>query len=242
MGAWIDFKTLREQLDFGRVLESYRVLVKRRGSQGTARCPLPGHPKECTSHSFSVSFQKNIFQCFSCGLKGRGNVMDFIAYMEGLDPRNPQEFRQAAIIAQERFIGSSSPAKPLPVPAKPPPAPLSPPPPRSNYSDLPVLANEPLDFELKNLDTRPSYLLQRGFTKETIDHFGLGYCTKGTFAGRIVIPLHDLEGRLIGYAGRIIFDEAIDAENPKYLYPPKARARARFWNSPKRCLCTTATP
>ena len=88
-----------------------------------------------------------------------------------------------------------------------------------------VLVNEPLDFVLKNLDTRPQYLLNRGFTPETIDHFGLAYCTKGTFAGRIVIPLHDLQGRLIGYAGRLIFDEAIDEENLKYLFPPSPAAR-----------------
>jgi DNA primase len=218
MGTWIDFKKLREELDFGRVLEHYKVAVKRRGSQGTAQCPLPSHPRESTSLSFSVSFQKCIFQCFGC--QAKGNVLDFVAIMEGLNPRSPQDFRKAAVIAQERFGGG--------VIAGPP---KSSPPPMSNPSskghelpaqpNLPVLVNQPLDFALKNLDSKPQYLLSRGFTQETIDHFGLGYCTKGTFAGRIVIPLHDLEGRLVGYAGRLIFDEAIDPQNPKYLYPPR---------------------
>jgi len=36
-----------------------------------------------------------------------------------------------------------------------------------------------------------------------------------------VIPLYDMAGVRIGYAGRIIFDDAIDDENPKYLFPPK---------------------
>ena len=87
--------------------------------------------------------------------------------------------------------------------------------------------NDPLDFELRNLDTSLPYLLQQGFTEETIRDFGLGLCTKGTFAGRIAIPLHDQHGRLIGYAGRIIYDEAIDAEHPKYLYPSRRQREGR---------------
>jgi DNA primase len=37
--------------------------------------------------------------------------------------------------------------------------------------------------------------------------------------GRIAIPLHDAEGRLIGYAGRLADEEAIDEENPRYMLP-----------------------
>jgi DNA primase len=102
-------------------------------------------------------------------------------------------------------------------PAKPPVSK----PPEVQRDALPILVNEPLDFELKNLDPKPQYLLHRGFTQETIAHFGLGYCSKGIFSGRVVIPLHDIHGRLIGYAGRIIYDDAIDADNPKYLFPGK---------------------
>jgi DNA primase len=38
-------------------------------------------------------------------------------------------------------------------------------------------------------------------------------------ANRIAIPLHDAEGRLVGYAGRIIDDQLIDEETPKYRLP-----------------------
>jgi DNA primase len=227
MGTWIDFRALREQLDFARVLDYYQVAIKRRGSQGTAPCPLPKHPPESRSPSFSVSFQKNIFQCFGCGAKG--NVLDFIACMERLNPRDPQEFRKAALLAQERMLGGLPPAKPAtPTPAHKPPAPAS--------AKLPVQINEPLDFVLKNLDPQTEYLRQRGFTEETIAHFGLGYCTKGTFAGRIVIPLHDLECRLVGYAGRIIFDDAIDEQNPKYLYPARRQREGKVLEFAKSLL------
>jgi DNA primase len=48
-----------------------------------------------------------------------------------------------------------------------------------------------LDFELKTLDYAHPYLPRRGFTDETIQKFGLGYCSKGYLVGRIAIPLHD---------------------------------------------------
>ena len=38
-------------------------------------------------------------------------------------------------------------------------------------------------------------------------------------AGRIAIPLRNLENELIGYAGRIVDDGQIGAENPKYRLP-----------------------
>jgi len=43
-------------------------------------------------------------------------------------------------------------------------------------SESSVLVNAPLDFELKQLDAQHPYLLSRGFTPETIRHFGLGFC------------------------------------------------------------------
>ena len=81
------------------------------------------------------------------------------------------------------------------------------------------LVNVPLNFELKGLDPNHSYLQERGLTPETINYFGLGYCNRGLMKGRIAIPLHDVEEQLIGYAGRIVDDEAIDADHPKYKLP-----------------------
>jgi len=38
---------------------------------------------------------------------------------------------------------------------------------------------------------------------------------------RLVIPLHDHGGRLIGYAGRVIDDAAVSEDNPRYRFPGK---------------------
>ncbi len=84
-----------------------------------------------------------------------------------------------------------------------------------------ALINPALDFELKQLDASHPYLKSRGFSRLTIQHFGLGFCAKGMMKGRIAIPLHDAGGDLIGYAGRIVDESALSDRNPKYRLPGK---------------------
>jgi DNA primase len=47
--------------------------------------------------------------------------------------------------------------------------------------------------------------------------------------GRIVIPLHDPQGRLIGYAGRLVDDTKIDAEHPRYLFPSSREREGKVY-------------
>src|SRR5205823_4494309 len=67
-------------------------------------------------------------------------------------------------------------------------------------------------------DDHPS-LEGGGFSDAVIEAFDLGYCNRGLMKGRIAIPLHDESGMLIGYAGRIVDDNAINENTPRYLYP-----------------------
>lgn len=214
---WIDFKALRASLDFAKVLELFGVEVKRKGAQHLGFCPLPGHNGKRHSPSFSANLDKGIFQCFGCGAKG--NVLDFAALMENSNPEDGAALRQVAQKLQRQF--NLTPETPQEKPAKPPvqiAAPASKPEPSA---DLPVVINQPLDFELKGLDAEHPYLLSRGFTLETIRHFGLGFCQRGLFKNRVAIPLHDADGKLIGYAGRVVDDSTITDENPRYRLPGK---------------------
>ena len=86
-------------------------------------------------------------------------------------------------------------------------------------SELPVVVNAPLNFDLKGLDAKHPYLLNRGFTPEIIEHFGLGFCSRGLLKNRIAIPLHDHAGNLIGYAGRVVDDSTIKEDNTRYRFP-----------------------
>ncbi len=46
------------------------------------------------------------------------------------------------------------------------------------------------------------FLAQRKFDKKTLDTFGVKYQENGSWRGMITIPLHDEEGRFLGYLGR----------------------------------------
>jgi len=72
---------------------------------------------------------------------------------------------------------------------------------------------KPLEFKL-NLEHNHQYLKKRNIDSKTAKHFGIGYCKKGLMAGRVAIPIHDVDGNLIAYCGR-----AIDNNQPKYFFP-----------------------
>ena len=209
---WIDFKALRARLDFAQVMEHYAVEVKIKGKQHMGFCPLPNHNGKRNSPSFSANLEKGIFQCFGCGAKG--NVLDFAALMEKTDPKDGATLREVAFKLQQRFCPELW--------EKPGTAETPAPPKKAEPKDeRPVVVNQPLDFELKGLDAEHPYLFGRGFTPETIQHFGLGYCGRGLLKTRVAIPLHDADGKLVGYAGRVVDDSTITDENPRYRFPGK---------------------
>jgi len=204
MNAWIDFKELREQLSFAEVLRHYGVELNIKGDQHHGFCPLPSHVGKRNSPSFSANLKKGIWQCFGCN--GKGNILDFAVLMERGNPENGEDVRRVALELKERFLGSSgknSQAKEA----------------TRETEDENVVVNARLDFELKGLNPNHPYLPDRRLTPQTITHFGLGYCSRGLLANRIAIPLHNGQGELVGYAGRVVDDESIKEDNPKYRFP-----------------------
>src|SRR5271170_4136432 len=183
--SWIDFKALRATLDFEQVLRHYGVEVKRKDNQHHGYCPLPNHIGKKNSPSFSASLEKGIFQCFGCGAKG--NALEFAAMMEKADPKDGTALREVALGLQKRFcpeIENVAKPKVAQTPSK-----------AEAIKERPTVVNAPLDFELKGLDAKHPYLLNRGFTEETIDRFGVGFCSRGMLKDRMAIPLHDHDGR-----------------------------------------------
>jgi DNA primase len=131
--------------------------------------------------------------------------------MERANPKSGEDVRRVATSLQERFLGDGAPPKKQ----------------KSNgkEEDENVVANAPLDFELKGLDAGHPYLEGRGLIAETLARFGLGYCSRGLLSGRIAVPLHDVAGKLIGYAGRLVEDSKITEENPKYRFPGRRKRK-----------------
>src|ERR1700731_959121 len=210
MNTWIDFKELRQQLSFAAVLRHYGVELNVKADQHHGFCPLPSHDGKRNSPSFSANLKKGIWQCFGCN--GKGNLLDFAVLMERANPENGEDVRRVALELKERFLGTSG-SNDQPKEAM------------QESEDENGVTNAPLDFELKGLPPNHPYLLKRSFTAETIAHFGLGYCSRGLLADRIAIPLHNGQGKLVGYAGRIIDDAAITEDNPKYKFPGRRRQK-----------------
>lgn len=85
-------------------------------------------------------------------------------------------------------------------------------------------ANRTLSFQsLKNLDYGHSCFEARGLSRETLEHFGVGYCSKGIHAGRIAIPIHNLDGALVAYVG-------CSLEDGTYTYPNGFRVDWEVYN------------
>jgi len=220
--VWVDYKQLRKQLDIEQVIADYGIELRGSGNQKKGMCPSPScrNPKDRT---LSVNVARGIWRCWKCD--ARGNVIDFAALMEDLDPIDTKQFRQAAVLLQEKYkIASKQPQRSesngRPQRRRPAANPGGKR--RRKY------INAPLDFALKNLDPEHPSIVNLGLSTETVEWFELGFCERrGLLQGRIAIPIHNPKGELVGYCGRIADETAVTAGNPLYLYPEKERVRSK---------------
>jgi DNA primase len=91
MREWVDFAEIKRRISLEPVLRSYGVNWLRRSGvdQYRGRCPIHcGQGKE----AFHANLKRGIFHCFACG--AGGNVLDFVAAMEG------SSIREAALRLQ----------------------------------------------------------------------------------------------------------------------------------------------
>jgi DNA primase len=75
-------------------------------------------------------------------------------------------------------------------------------------------------LELSNSITNPlernaiSYLKQRGITKKHIIKYNIGFCPKGLYGGRIIVPSYDDNNQLNFFVGRTFEDNYFKYKNP----------------------------
>ena len=163
--------------------------------------------------------------------------MEFAALMEKADPKDGAALHKVAAELQKRFCpetGVVASAETKKAVAKKPEK-------TEPKDELPVVVNPPLGFELKDLDAEHPYLLSRGLTPETIQHFGLGFCSRGLLKDRVAIPLHDMAGALVGYAGRVVDDATSQKTIRATDSLGNASVTARCLNSERRCFYTTVS-
>jgi DNA primase len=222
---FVDFRDIRSRITMEQVLEHYNVLDTLKGTGHTLSGPCPIH-KGSNPTQFRVNTEKDIWNCFSKCKRG-GNTLDFICKMEDCS------IHDAAIKACEWFgipldeVKTSSAEDDPETPPKKSAAPKSKPAPAPGDNK----PNPPLKFKLDKLQWEHPYLTQeRGLTQESIIDFGLGFFTgeKGMMAGHIVIPIHNVKGELLAYAGRWPGEPPADTE--KYKLPPNFKKLLEVFN------------
>jgi DNA primase len=222
-GEWIDFRAAKEAVGIERLLDGYGVKLRRRvGAHLRGRCPLPQHSSWESGESFIVSTHKNVWICHSqsCvaarGGQAGGNVLDLVAVMENcsiadaarrLSVRFGTGGRMRRSLEDTGFKKNEAGSCSL----------------LSVSSGTP---NAPLRFVLCPLDSRHPYLQQRGIERQTAEYFQVGfYSTTGLLEGRVAIPVHNRQGQLVAYAGRVI-----EQTEPRYRFPPGFQKSLELFN------------
>jgi DNA primase len=212
---WVDYKEIKEKVTLGMVLTRYGLLseMKSSGNGLTGCCPIH---KGSNPRQFVADLKRNIFHCFG-DCKGGGNVLDFVAKMEGVT------VREAALLLKDWFLVGS------PGETEKPEEPKKPVRKEREAESETEAVNPALKFELKNLKRDHPFFEERGILPAVVKYFGLGFCTKGLMKDRIVIPIHNEKGELVAYGGRAVTDEQAEKEG-KYKLPPKFVKSAVVYN------------
>ncbi|MES2595780.1 MAG: toprim domain-containing protein [Verrucomicrobiota bacterium] len=237
---FIDFGAVKAAVSFQQVLEHYGFTAgmksTRNGDGLEGACPI--HPEVSGKDTFKVTLSKNCWFCHNSACKCGGNHLDFVSKMEGCDAH------EAALKLDQWFnLGlagkADSPQPRQQQSSSTPDQRWSAPPAHGNSTQSSRIVeppdpveepgeNTPLSFKLENLKADHTYLAERGLSPETVAEFGLGFCAKGTMSGRIVIPIHNRDGELVGYAGR--WPGQPPEDRPKYKLPAGFRKSAEVFN------------
>ena len=220
-----EINKIRTSVDIVDIISSYIPLTKK-GRNFFGVCPF----HDDHNPSMSVSTEKQIYKCFTCGASG--NVFTFVENYDSVT------FAEAVeIIANKSGITLSHK--------------ISKPTENNKYQKYYDIMELALKFYENNLKTKSGleakkYLLNRGFSEEVIDDFKIGVSldekdslkrilmSKGydekilidlgliseserssfdQLTGRVIIPLQNSEGKVIGFTGRIYRNE----DTAKYI-------------------------
>ena len=224
-----DIELIKSKINVVDLIQEYLPL-KKSGINFKANCPF--HQEH--TPSFMVSPERQIWRCFGCG-KG-GDIFKFLMEKEGFDFKDALE-----ILAQKAGVVLKKTGKPkddsierlYEINQKA----------AQFYHYLltehklgknvleylqgrgltPATVKQfNLGYAPQNWETLVRFLKKRGFTiSEMIDSGLIVPSQKGgydRFRGRIMFPLADVRGRILGFSGRVLGDEL-----PKYINTPQTK-------------------
>lgn len=228
-----DVETIKSKLDIVDVISRY-IELKQAGSNFKALCPF--HIEK--TPSFSVNPLMQIYKCFGCGKSG--DVISFIQEIERLT--FPEALKKAAELAgveikgnfyHKDLVGEEKKFRALQAHdlaakyfhhilmthavgknAR-------------EYAEKRLLSSKELSkfnfgYAPKNYSNLKDFLTGKGFNEKELLEIGLiverGKGTIDKFRNRLMQPIYNLDGKVIGFSGRIIVK---DDKAPKYLNSPE---------------------
>ncbi len=135
---------------------------------------------------FKANTERNMWNCFANkGCKG-GNILDLVMAIERID-----KVRDAGVLIVDWFglYKRSALNEATSVPET------------SEEITDELTVNSPLAFTLKSLERDHTAVHKLGLKPETIEHFGIGWCSKGMLKGRVAVPIYNPQNQLLAYAG-----------------------------------------
>lgn len=153
-------------------------------------CPFCNHHEQ----KLAINLGIGAWHCWVCGIKGKY----LLSLLRKLDvpPFQLKELKEILVDELPRYQKSEEKVDlHLALP--------------SEYKSL---WKSSLDVERKHA---LNYLTERGVTPADILRYNVGYCTKGRYANRVIVPSYDESGKLNYFVGRDFFD----ASSMKYLNP-----------------------
>ena len=223
-----DLELIKQKINVVDLVGEYLPL-KKTGVNFKANCPF--HNEK--TPSFVVSPERGIWHCFGCD-KG-GDIFKFVMEKEGIDFKEALEIlaQKAGVVLKnngsnktkginERILELNLKAsqffsyiltehelgkRPLEYLTK-----------RGLTPE--TIKQFGLGYAPKNWEAVCGFLRKRGFTDEELIQSGIAVPSKKScydrFRGRIVFPLIDTRGRIIGFSGRVL-----DDSQPKYINTPQ---------------------
>lgn len=221
---------LLERIDIVDFINLQIPLRKKSGSNYFARCPF--HQEK--SASFSVSQPKQFYYCFGCG--AHGNAIDFLMQNDHMNfPEAVEALARHAGMEVPRSATASAVKKDDSIPALQELAKEA----AEFYYEQMRKSPRAIEYlKQRGISGAIAKQFQLGYApsgwSHVLDHFGKTEADKkklldtgliikkdggghyDRFRDRIMFPIHDYRGRVIGFGGRIL-----DAGEPKYLNSPE---------------------